>query len=362
GGSVQTGANRPSVSIGNAALAAVTGIARAGLAGAPGSFGSGNTQEAENLLTFLSGSLGSPNLNPLSGLAQSRFINALKPEWNDPIKDPLKIRDIHQNEFGSFFKDDWKATRDLTLNLGLRWDYYGVPWENSGLTTGLKGAGTALYGVSGRSFADWMKPGVRGDLMEIIYVGPHSPNSNQKIYNRDLNNFGPAVGFAWSVPWAGAGKTTVRGGYQIQYLGGGRGFVLDTAIGNPPGSSNTANYFIPANDPYFSLAKLVANPSLVPVQPTFLPSPTTSTLIPLKDRTGLINAFDPNFVSPYIQTLTLSVTRNLTSKLTLDVRYIGTLSRKMYSNMDLNSPNFMYNGLKEAFDAARKGGESPLLD
>jgi len=56
------------------------------------------------------------------------------------------------------------------------------------------------------------------------------------------------------------------------------------------------------------------------------------------------------------------VTRNLSSKLTLDLRYIGTLSRKLPSNLDLNSANFLYNGLKDAFDAARRGGESPLLD
>src|SRR5205814_3179562 len=118
-------------------------------------------------------------------------------------------------------------------------------------------------------------------------------------------------GFAWNVPWGGRDKTTVRGGYQIQYTGGGRGFVLDTAIGNPPGSSNTANYIIPATDPYFSIEKLVGNPSIVPVQPFFLSFPTT--VIPVTDRTGLLNAFDPNFVSPYIQNLTLSVTRALTS-------------------------------------------------
>src|SRR5204863_3538538 len=146
----------------------------------------------------------------------------------------------------------------------------GVPWERNGLTTGLKGGGDALFGLSGRSFADWMKPGIRGDLMELTYVGPKSSNPKQKIYNEDLNNFGPAIGFAWQVPWLGKGKTTVRGGYQIQYLGGGRGFVLDTAIGNPPGSSNTATYLIPASDPYFSLEKLIANPGLIPVQPTFL--------------------------------------------------------------------------------------------
>jgi len=197
--------------------------------------------------------------------------------------------------------------------------------------------------------------------MEIIYVGPNSPNPDQAIYNRDLNNFGPAVGFAWNIPWGGQGKTVLRGGYQIQYLGGGRGFVLDTAIGNPPGSSNPANYVIPATDPYFSIEKLLANPGLVPVQPLFLPNPT-STIIPLTERTALMNAFDPNFVSPYIQNLTLSLTRNVTSKVTLDLRYIGTLSLKLPSNIDLNAPNFLYNGLKEAFDAARRGDESPLLD
>jgi hypothetical protein len=348
-GSVQGGPNRPRALIGNSQLAPILGIARPGLAG---TIASGSQQVAENLLTFLSGSL--------SGISQARFINQVEPAWNDYPNELAKVRDIAQNEFGFFFKDDWKATRDLTLNLGVRWDYYGVPYERNGLTTALEGGGYSLFGLSGRSFEDWMKPGVRGDLMKIIYVGPNSPNPDQRIYKRDMNNFGPAVGFAWNVPWGGQGATTVRGGYQIQYTGGGRGFVIDTAIGNPPGSSNTANYIIPATDPYFSLEKLVASPNIVPVQPLFLPSPTT--LIPVTDRTGLLNAFDPNYVSPYIQNLTLSLTRNLTSKLNLDLRYIGTLSRKLPGNMDLNAPNFLYNGLKEAFDAARRGGESALLD
>ena len=349
GGSVQTGANRATASIGNTGVAPVTGIQRTGLAG---SQTTGNQQVAENMLTWLSGSA--------SALAQARFINNLSGTWNDFNTDPLKIRNIAQNEIGTFFKDDWKVTRDLTLNLGVRWDYYGVPWEKSGLTTGLKGGGDALFGASGRSFEDWMKPGMRADLTEIIYVGPNSPNPDQKIYERDLNNFGPAVGFAWTVPWFGKGKTTVRGGYQIQFLGGGRGFVLDTAIGNPPGSSNTASC-ITCTAGYFSLEQLVANPSLIPVQPTFLPN-ANSTLIPVTDRTGLLNAFDPSFLAPSIQNLTLSVTRNLTSKVTLDMRYIGTLSRKLWANLDLNAPNFRTNGLQEAFDAARRGDESQLLN
>ncbi len=344
-GSVQTGPNRPTITIGTATLAQISGIQRTGLTG---SSASANQSNAESLLNFLSGSVRS--------VAQGRFINQLNGAWNNYPNEFTKVRDLAQNEFGFFFKDDWKATRDLTLNVGMRWDYFGVPWERNGLTTALQGGGYSLFGISGRGFDSWMKPGARADLMHLIYVGPNSPNPDQAIYNRDLNNFGPAIGFAYNVPWGGKDKTTVRGGYQIQYTGGGRGFVLDTALGNPPGSSNTASYIIPTSDPYLSLEKVAANTSISPVQPLFLPA--KDTLIPVTDRSGLLNAFDPNFVTPYIQNLTLSVTRTFNSKLSLDLRYIGTLSRKLPTNMDLNSVNFKYNGLKEAFDKIRRGDDS----
>ena len=46
---------------------------------------------------------------------------------------------------------------------------------------------------------------------------------------------------------------------------------------------------------------------------------------------------------PYTQNLTLSVTRSISRNMTLDVRYIGTLARKLVGNMDLNSSTVMYN-------------------
>jgi hypothetical protein len=73
-------------------------------------------------------------------------------------------------------------------------------------------------------------------------------------------------------------------------------------------------------------------------------------------------AFDPGYTTPYVQNLTLAITRNVSQKVTVDVRYIGTLGRKLYDTININSSNFLHNGLKEAFDAARSGGESALLD
>jgi hypothetical protein len=144
--------------------------------------------------------------------------------WDDYRVDVQRERELNQNEFSAFFKDDWKAHRDLTINLGLRWDYYGVPWVSNGLTSSPVGGGNALFGYSGRGFENWMLPGSRrAEDTRLEFVGPNSPNPNRSAWSKDFNNFGPAIGFAWQVPWFGAGRTSLRGGYQISFLPGGGG-------------------------------------------------------------------------------------------------------------------------------------------
>ena len=324
----------------------------AGSAGIPGAgffptFGS--IQGMENLLTFLSGSL--------CGVSQYRFINRPSQAgvaWNDPTKDTAKIRDFHQNEIGVFFKDDWKFSNKVTLNLGLRWDYYGPPYEKNGMAATLAGGGAGLFGISGRSFDGWMSPGARADLSQLIFVGPHTPNPGQKPYPRDVNNFGPAVGFAWNA----TSNMVVRGGYQIQYIGGNNFSGIESALGQPPGSEFLATYQGDSAHPYLDLTSITRNEIPYPIAPPVLPVQQ----IPLTSRTATIQAYDPNYVNPYVQNLTLSVTKDVNSHLTLDARYIGTLTRKNFSSLDLNVPNFLTNGLKQAFDAARLGKDSPLLD
>ena len=328
-------------------LAPVTGVS--GTGGLAGNSFAGNVQRMENLLTFLSGSLCS--------VAQYRFINTpdqAQKAWNDPAKDPYKIRDFQQNEFGTFFKDDWKISPKWTLNLGLRWDYYGPPWEKHGLTSTLRDQGAGLFGISGRSFENWMMPGARAPESELIFVGPNTPNESLQSYPRDLNNFGPAVGFAWNFRT----NTVIRGGYQVQYIGGGNFASVDDALGSPPGSTFLATYSGDSSNPYLDMTSIKNGKIPVPIAPPVLPVQQ----IPITNRATAIQAYDPNYVSPYIQNLTLSVTRTVSKNFTVDARYIGTLTRKNFNAINLNSPNFQTNGLKTAFDAARTGGESTLLN
>jgi hypothetical protein len=329
----------------------ISGVNTTNMPGLAGTSTAGNNEAFRGLMSLLSGSIS--RVTQLYWLGSAERLDS----WDDYRVSLQRTRELRQKELSLFFKDDWKVARDLTLNLGGRWDYYGVPWVSNGLTSSPVGGGDALFGISGRSFDDWMRPGHRAPTTELTFVGPGSPNPDLRPWPKDYNNFSPAVGFAWQVPWFGAGQTTVRGGYQISYLlGGGRFNTLDAPLANPPGSSFTATFDGgPGELEYLDLTDLQrVVPVPVPVKP-MLPVPVTA-------RNVNLTAFDSNYVTPYVQNLTMAVTRNVGQNVTVDVKYVGTLSRKLYGSINLNAPNFLYNGLREAFDSARAGGESPLLD
>ena len=314
------------------------------MTGLVGTSSSGNQLAMQNLATFLSGSVGS--------IVQSYWINSPNnlSTWNNPLTEKERIRDFHQKELAFFFKDDWKVHQNLTLNLGLRWEYYGVPFLKNGMTVALNGGPNAMYGISGRTWdqAFWKPSEAQAALTQLIFVGPNSPNSGQSIYPKDKNNFGPAIGFAWTLPWFGKGKTTLRGGYQITYEGSLNANTMETIIGNPPGSFYTDTYTPTSYTDLTNISQYVPVPQAVkPMQP-----------FPLTDRTQAISVFDPNFATPYIQNITMSLTRNIGSNLIADVRYIGTISHKGFTTMDIDIPNFRTNGLLQAFNAARYGDDS----
>ena len=307
-----------------------------GLTGTTG--GNGRT-----LMSFLAGSVS--NIQTFYRVADPNNTTA----WTDGRSGEFFDISVAQREFSAFAKDEWKVTKNLTLTPGVRWDYYGVPWSEKGLTITAADGGGAAFGISGRDFSGWMVPGLRADPTSFELVGPGSPNPDKSVYRKNYHNFGPSFAFAWQLPWFGEGRTTIRGGYQITYQGGGRFGTVTSAITAAPGTTFAAS-LAGVQNVYVDLTNLGSNipvPNVAPLQPLLTTGP----------RSQNFTVFDPNYTSPYVQNLTLSVTRSVSRNVTVDVRYIGTLSRKLYSSVNLNENNWLQNGLFEALNAVRTGTE-----
>ncbi len=328
--------------------------------------GSGHINNLYNLMNIHAGSIAS--------VGQWYFINkADQLEYNKVEEgDDMQVTDFRQNQFNLFFKDDWKVTDNLTLNLGMRYEWYGVPYLKNGMTPGILGGAYNAFSVTGEGWQDFWTdtwefnptPGepytgsYNGDPSQNAFIGPDSRNPGQQVYDDDWNNFGPAVGFAYQLPWFGKGRTTLRGGYQVNFLTLGRANVY-----NGPGTvrdyTDRGAARTEGDDRYMNIASI---PSLIPVPlPEYMKTPETTRLednaeFPLgQGQQGMI-LYDPNLATPYVHNLTLSLTRNIGSSLTVDVKYVGTLSRKTVSSINLNTPNYMTNGLKEMLDCARYEG------
>ena len=302
---------------------------------------------SQTLMNMLAGSL--------SNVAMQYYIDSPPASSTPAISDWKDIRNneyinvtVKQTEFSAWIKDEWKVARNFTITPGLRWDYTGVPYLPNGTTVGLIGGGGAAFGISGRDFTAWMNPGARADATTFEFVGPNSPNPSQSAYPDIWGNFGPSFAFAWTPKMFGEGKTTIRGGYQITYStgspnpGSGRFSSYSAALTGAPGRTFVAN----ANAQTgiyldLSTAGNTLNPNnlttILPIAPTVAPLQTQASAGP---RNQALSVFDPNYASPYVQNLTLSVTRNVNRNLTVDLRYIGTLGRKSYATQNLNLNNF----------------------
>ncbi|MFN0108782.1 MAG: carboxypeptidase regulatory-like domain-containing protein [Blastocatellia bacterium] len=328
----------PRASIGSGG-AAITGLPTTG-ATALGQ----NLGLAQGLLNDLAGSLAS---------IQQAF-NA--PGGANPVflAGEGKQRTWQTREFSWFFKDDFKVSPNLTLNMGVRYEFYGVPFEANGKTAGLIGGSGRLFGWSGSSFNDIFQPGARkGEDTLLQLVGKNSPNADVDLYNPDYNNFAPAVGFSWAIPYFGKNKTILRAGYGVGYERNSLR-MLDVVAGDQPGLRTVTNF---AQTAYLDLAKVT-----LPLTPIGKPLDA----IPLTDRTQTMRAYDTNLRTAYTQNWNIGVQRELFKDYLFEVRYVANKGSKLIRGVNINEANIFASAsgqtLLEAFNAVRTGGDSVLLD
>ncbi|HEY8228733.1 MAG TPA: TonB-dependent receptor [Pyrinomonadaceae bacterium] len=199
-----------------------------------------------------------------------------------------------QNSHAGYLQDTFRWRPELTLNLGLRWDYFGVIDEKNNLLSNFS------------------------PTVGLVQVGsPGLP----RLYDRDWNNFSPRVGLAWNIH--GNGKTVVRAGWGLFY----DAFSQDFFAGQLP--FNTFNPG-PAFNP--------VGPS--PILFSFSTEPTIQNGVPI--FTDFLDsdvfAADPNLRTPYIQNYNLNIQHELFRNGVLEVGYVGSHGTRLFRYRDINQP------------------------
>ncbi|PYS36785.1 MAG: hypothetical protein DMG14_23595 [Acidobacteria bacterium] len=307
-----------------------------------------NQAAAQNLLLDLSGSIGT--VFQFFGLK-----NAKDPTFYGYPDVTYHRRIWYQTEFSGYLKDTWKLRPNFTVNYGAHWEYFGSPYEKDGL---------AAVPVSGKAVGGYQALcGVTctGSLTSVQFVGKNSPNPGVLTNKNDWNNWAPAVGFSWNLPWFGKDKTVLRAGYGISYSGALRNFItVDQIIGLLPGATlgqgaQGASLQPPSYTSLSTVGRYLPLPRALIGLPEKAPAP-----IPVTDRSLTAQAYD--YVTPYIQNWSLEIQRELAQNTTIEVRYIGTKGTKLWGGIPLNSVDIFNNGILDAFNTTRGGGNAALFD
>ncbi len=201
-----------------------------------------------------------------------------------------------------YVQDDWKVTRNLTLNLGLRWETDTPVTDRNNRSNSFDRF--AINPVSGT-------PGV------VKFAGVNG--WDESPYRPDWNNFGPRFGFAWKP--GGSENTVVRGGYGIFYEGPSTsanaatlGFEISGAAASPDNGITPA--FLLQDGPEVDTSKPVLDDSFGAV-------PVGS-----KANTN-VSFYEQNRRTGYAQHVNLGIQRMLPDNMMLEVNYTANLSRKL---------------------------------
>jgi hypothetical protein len=209
------------------------------------------------------------------------------------------LRHEYEDSEGLYLQDSFRATTRLTLNFGLRWDYFGVATEKNNL----------FYQIS---------PAGGGTLSQV-----GSPGGPSQLYNPDYKNVAPRVAVAYDL--TGRGKTVVRGGWGIYY----DAFSQDIFLGHLP-----YNCVFCPGPAYAGVGPAAISFSGLSGTTIASGIPVYSAPSPLGDFFGV----NPNIRTPYTQNFNLNIQQSLTNRAVLQVGYVGAVGTRLFRFRDINQP------------------------
>jgi hypothetical protein len=223
------------------------------------------------------------------------------------------LRQGYRDKFLSFYaQDDFKIARNLTMNVGLRWDY-GAPF-------------TEVHGEE-----DTFRQGQQSSIYPTAPPGlvyPGDAGISASTYSPDYNNFGPRIGFAWD-PF-GNGKLSVRTGGGMFY--------------NVPESELTLQFL--GAPPYGAQIVSFADTDMTMPYQTSLYNPLTSNPFPfvsakpgqpynfVPDAPINITMMDPHFATPYAFQYSFQLQYQLARNWVAEAAYVGSQGRKLEDRRD----------------------------
>jgi len=204
-------------------------------------------------------------------------------------------RNTFENSHALYAQDSFRMLRNFTLNLGLRWDYFGIVGEKQGNFTNVNPATGIAYAVGGG-----------------------------QLYKPDYRGFAPRVSAAWDV--FGHQKTVLRAGFGVF----DDAFSQDMFMGHLPWNSGfdpgpAYNGYVGPNP--ISEAS-VTGAALDPGLPVY------GAASPMSDAFGV----DRNMRTPYMENYNLNLQQQLTRRMTLQVGYVGSQGHKLLRFRDINQP------------------------
>ena len=274
---------------------------------------------ARGSITFLGGVV-SANPGPAGSSQLEDFFAGAPFKSSVEVGNPTL--ELHNWAYSLFVQDDWRATRNLTINLGVRYEFSSVPQEAHNLL------------------------GNFDPNVGLVQVG-HQISS---LYNSDHKNFGPRAGFAWDV--GGNGRTVLRGGGGLIYetvnwqsfvafnnaFGPGSvptGAPIDVAGDTSGGTITTGNVTVKnflnyppttwdaANGPLYGGSTVNCSP--------VLPSGAPGSPCP-------VMTVDRGLTTPYVWDWTLNLQHAFTPNLSVEAAYVGNRGTNLTGIRDINQP------------------------